>query len=138
VATRGCSLVVLEVQWSVWDCGSYGWVPEDCPPQCYPMSLVVLKQIRIVVRIRELHLVLRIVAVTRSFPRVDYRWWSVVGGASRHSWQQGLIKVIIKGCKTKRRPKQVMKFGVWDLRVIRSVWIIEWLFIILCSALLFC
>jgi len=33
VATRGCSLVVLEVQWSVWDRGSYGWVPEDCPPR---------------------------------------------------------------------------------------------------------
>jgi len=38
-------------------------------------------------RIRELHLVLRIVAVTILFPHVDYRWWLVVGGASRHSWQ---------------------------------------------------
>ncbi|QCD79179.1 hypothetical protein DEO72_LG1g2818 [Vigna unguiculata] len=84
MATQGCSLVVLEVQWSVRDRGSYGWVPEDCPPRCYPMSLVVLGQIRIVICIRELHLVLRIVVVTRSFPRVDYRWWPVVGGASRH------------------------------------------------------
>jgi len=45
------------------------------------------------VRIGKLHLLLRIVAVTRLFPRVDYRWWPVVGGMSKHSWQQGSINV---------------------------------------------
>jgi len=40
-----CGVVVLEVQWSVRDRGSYEWVPKDCPPWCYPMSLVVLRQI---------------------------------------------------------------------------------------------
>ena len=42
MATRGCSLVVLELQCSVRDRGSYGWVPEDFPPRCDPTSLVVL------------------------------------------------------------------------------------------------
>jgi len=79
-----------------------GWVSEDCPPRCYSTSLVVLRQIQTAVRIGELHLVLQIVVVTRSFPHVDYRWWSVVGGASGHSWQQGSINVIIKGCRIKR------------------------------------
>jgi len=64
--------VILEVQWSVGDRGSYGWVLKDCPHRCYPTSLVVLGQIRTTVRIRELHLVLRIVAMTNLFPRVDY------------------------------------------------------------------
>jgi len=35
----------------------------------------------------------------------------VVGGASRHSWQQGSMKVIIKGCRIKSRPKEDVK--VW-------------------------
>ena len=78
--------MVLEVQLSVRDRGLYRWVLKDFPPQCYPMSLVVLGQIRIAVHIGELHLVLRIVVVTRSFSRVDYRWWPVVREASRHSW----------------------------------------------------
>jgi len=106
VATRGCSLVVLEVQWNVRDHGSYGWILEDCPPRCWPTSLVVLGQIRTIVRIGELHLVLQIVVVTKSFPHVDYRWWPVVGGTSRHLWQQGSINVIIKGCRIKRRPEE--------------------------------
>jgi len=37
------------------------------------------------------------------YPRVDYRWWPIVGGASRHSWQQRSINVLIKGCRIKRR-----------------------------------
>jgi len=112
VATRGCSLVILEVQWSVGDRGSYGWVLEDCSPWCYPMSLVVLGQIQIVVHIEELHLVLRIVVVTRSFPRVDYRWWPIVGGASRHSWQQRSIYVIIKGCRIKKHLEEDVNVGL--------------------------
>jgi len=35
------------------------------------MSLVIFGQIRTTVRIRKLHLVLQIMAVTRSFPHVD-------------------------------------------------------------------
>jgi len=119
VTTRGCSLVVLEVQWSVRDRGSYGWVPEDCHPRCYSMSLVVLGQIQTMIRIWEVHLVLRIVAVTRLFPRVDYRWWPVVGRASRHLWQQGSINVIIKGCRIKRHRKEDENVWVWDWRVSR-------------------
>ncbi|QCE15180.1 hypothetical protein DEO72_LG11g2189 [Vigna unguiculata] len=34
------------------------------------------------------------------------------GGTSRHSWQQRSINVIIKWCRIKRRPKEVMKTGV--------------------------
>ena len=79
--------MILEVQQSVRDLGSHGWVPEDCPPRYYLTSLAVLGQIRTTIRTRELHLVLWIVPMTRSFPRVDYRWWFVVGGTSRHSWQ---------------------------------------------------
>ena len=93
------------------DCGSKGWVSKDCPPRSYPTSLVVLEQIRVVVRIGELHLVLQIVVVTRSFPRVDYRWWPIVGGTSRHSWQQLSTNVIIKGWRIKRRPEEDVK--VW-------------------------
>ena len=65
--------MVLEVQWSVRERGSYEWVPEDCLSRCYPMSLVVLGQIQNVIRIGELHLVMQIMIVTRLFPRVDYR-----------------------------------------------------------------
>jgi len=43
MASRGCSLVVLEIQWSVQDHGLYGWVSEDYPPWCYAMSLVVYR-----------------------------------------------------------------------------------------------
>ena len=64
--------MVLEVQMSVRDRGSYEWVSEDFPPWCYLTSFVVLGQIRTAVRIEKLHLVLRIVAVTNLFPRVDY------------------------------------------------------------------
>ena len=107
-----CSMVVLEVQWSVRDRELIGWVLEDCPHRFYLVSLVVLGQIRTLVRIGELHLMLRIVAVTRSFPRVYYRWWYVVGGASRHLWQQRSINVIIKGRRINRRPEEEMKTGV--------------------------
>jgi len=64
--------VVLEVQWSVRDRGSYRWVPEDFPPRCYPTSLVVLGQIQTMVRIGELHMVSRIVSVANLFSSVDY------------------------------------------------------------------
>jgi len=87
MVVRGCNLVVLEVQWSVRDCGSYKWVLKDYPHRYYPTSLVVLGQIQIAIRIGELDLVLRIVVVTRSFSHVDYSWWPVVGGASKHSWK---------------------------------------------------
>ena len=50
--------MVLEVQWSVRDHGSYGWVPEDGPSWCYLTSFVVLGQIQTMVCIGELHLVL--------------------------------------------------------------------------------
>ena len=73
--------MILKVKWSVQDRDSYERVPEDCPPRCYPMSLVVLGQIRTTVRIGQLHLVLQIVATTSLFPCVDYRWWLVVRGA---------------------------------------------------------
>ena len=69
-------------------------------------------QIRTTICIEELHLVLRIPTTTSLFPRVDYRWWPVVGEASRHLWQQRQIKVIIKGCRIKRSPKEVLKIGV--------------------------
>jgi len=61
MATRDCSLVVLEVKWSVRDRCSYGWVPEHFPPRLYPTSLVVFGEIRTVVRIRELHLASQII-----------------------------------------------------------------------------
>jgi len=61
---------------------------------------------RIAVRIGELHLVLQIVAATSLFPRVNYRWWFVVRGTSRHSWQQGSISKIIKGCRIKKRSEE--------------------------------
>jgi len=105
-------MMVLEVQWRVQDRGSYGWVPKDCPPRCYPTSLVVLGQIRTEIRLGELHLVLRIVIVTSLFPRVDCRWWLVVGGVSRHSWQQGSINVLIKECRIKRNPEKDVKIWV--------------------------
>ena len=103
--------MVLKVQWSVRDRGSYGWVSEDCPPRWYPTSLAVLGQIRIAVHIRELHLVLQIMVVTRLFPCVDYRWWPIIGGTSRHSWQQWSINVIIKGCRIKRCPGEDVNLG---------------------------
>jgi len=80
-------------------------------------DLLVFGQIRIVVHIRELHLVLRIVVVIRLFPRVNYRWWPIVGGASRHSWQQGSINVIIKGCRIKRCPREDVnvEFDGWGV-----------------------
>jgi len=53
---------------------------KDGPPQCCSTSLVGLRQIQTALRIGELHLVLGIVAATRLFPLVDYRWWPVVGG----------------------------------------------------------
>ncbi|QCD96358.1 hypothetical protein DEO72_LG6g1060 [Vigna unguiculata] len=55
--------------------------------------------------------ILGILAMTNLFQCVDYRWWLVVGGASRHSWQQGSINVIIKGCKIERRLEGDLK--VW-------------------------
>ena len=64
--------MILEVQWSVRDHGSYGQVLEDCSPRCYPMSLVVFGQIWTTVRIEELNLVLQIVSATSLFSRVDY------------------------------------------------------------------
>jgi len=73
--------------------------------------------------------VLRVIAATRLFPRVDYRWWSVVKGASRHSWQQRSINVIIKGCRIKRRPKEVLKTGVWDLGVLEMFGILNGYFL---------
>jgi len=76
-----------------------------------------LGQIQTVVRIVELHLVLRIVATTSLFPCVDYRWWPVVEGASRHSWQQISINVLIKGCGIKRHPEEDAIMWVWDWRV---------------------
>jgi len=72
MTTRGCSLVDLEVQWSVRDCGLYEWVPEDCPPRCYPTSLIVLGQIWTTVRIGKLHLVSQIMAMANLFSHVDY------------------------------------------------------------------
>ena len=54
------------------DRDSYGQVLKNCPPWCYPTSLVVLGQTRTTVRIVELHLVLWIVAATSLFPCVDY------------------------------------------------------------------
>ncbi|QCD89443.1 hypothetical protein DEO72_LG4g387 [Vigna unguiculata] len=67
---------------------------------------------RTAVRIGELYLALRIVAPTSLFPHVYYRWWPVVVGASRHSWQQqGSINEIIKGCRIKRRSEEDVK--VW-------------------------
>ena len=64
---------------------------------------------------------LRIVAVTKLFPHVDYRWWLVVGGASRHSWQEGLINVIIKECRIRRHPEEDVNVWVWGLGCIKSV-----------------
>jgi len=53
------------------------------------------------------------------------RWWPVVGGASRHSWQQRSINVFIKGCRTKRHPEEVMKIGVWGLGLLEVVGILN-------------
>ena len=64
--------MVLEVQWSVRDRGSYEWVLEDCSPRCYLTSLVLLEQIQTRVRIGELHLVSQIVVMANLFLRVDY------------------------------------------------------------------
>jgi len=50
---------------------------------------------------------------------VDYRWWPVVGGASRHSWQQGSINVIIKGCRIERCPGEDVNVGFAGWGVIR-------------------
>ena len=78
--------------------------------------VVVLGKIPTVVCIGELHLMLQIVVVTRLFLCVDYMWWPVVGGASRHLWQQRSINGIIKGCRIKMRSEQYMKvrFKSWD------------------------
>jgi len=134
--------VVLEVQWSVRDRDLYRWVPNDCPPWCYPTSLVVLRQIRTAIRIGELDLVLWIVVVTRLFQCVEYWWWLVVGGASRHSWQQGSINVIIKGGRIKRRSKENVNVGCdgWDchwnygLKIIVLLYIVSILFELTLSA----
>jgi len=48
---------------------------------------------------------------------MDYRWWPIVGGASRHSWQQVSTKVTIKGCRIKRHPEEDVKFWVLGLSV---------------------
>jgi len=103
----------------VRDRGSYEWVPENCPPRWYPTSLVFLGQIRTTIHIGKLHLVLWIVAMTRLFPRVDCRWWPVVGGASRHSWQQGWINVIIKEWRIKRCLGEDVNVGFDGWGVIR-------------------
>ena len=46
--------------------------------------------------------------------RQDYsrRLWPVVEGASKHSWQQRSINVIIKGCRIKMHPKEYVNVGV--------------------------
>jgi len=65
------------------------------------------------------------------------RWWHVVGGVSRHTWQQRSIYVIIKGCRIKRRLEEVMKTGVWDLGLLEVVGILND-YLLLCIALVFC
>jgi len=121
MATRGYSLVVLEVKWSVWDRGSYGWVPEDCPPRCYPMSLVVLGQIRLRFILGNSTWCYRL-WLWQIYSRMwTIRWWPMVGGASRHSWQQRSINVIIKGWRIKRRLEEDLEvrikgYGLWVLR----------------------
>jgi len=69
----------------------------------------------------KLHLVLQIVAVRRLFLHVNYRWWPVVGGASRHSWQQRSINVIIKGCRIKRCREEYVNAGVYGLSSLKGV-----------------
>jgi len=69
-------------------------------------------QIRTVVRIGELHLVLRIVVVKMYSCVWTIRWWPVVGGASRNSWYQRSINVIIKGCIIKRSLDEDVNVGL--------------------------
>ena len=41
--------------------------------------------------------------------------WPAVEGACRHLWQQRSIKVIIKGCRIKRRQEKDVNAWVWGL-----------------------
>jgi len=58
-----------------------------------------LGKIQSAVRIGELHLVLQIVVCKKIIPRVDFGWWPVVRGESRHLWQQVSTKGIIRWCR---------------------------------------
>jgi len=52
------------------------------------------------------------VVVTNLFCVWTIRWWPIVVGVSRHSWQQRSISVIIKGCRIKRRPEEDVNVGL--------------------------
>jgi len=65
------------------------------------MSLVVWRQLRTLVHFGELHLVSRIVVVA-IYSRVwTFRWWLVVGEASRHSCSKDQLVYSPKGVESR-------------------------------------
>ena len=96
-------------------CGSYGEVSDDCPLQCSDRDLVVWEQLKLMFVLGNstwCHSEM----LWQSYSHVwTFRWWLVVGGASKHSCSKDRSLVSPKGYRNGRRLNK--STGTGEVRV---------------------